>query len=234
MFPHPVAPATPRPAPTTYRPAPTSPQRRGLYSAWLISALLFLVGGAFLLDATLDDSSKALTVKDGMADSILTYSEWPLRFATLEDCHDSPGLGRPGIMQLDCDGEDIRMIGMSHVDVKSEEAVKRAMNRGLRALIFQDGLELDSTDVKNDLSEEDKSRLGKAKVDQLRVSQSYRRGDERFVSVAFVQDKAAAMVVMQIPVKSASFERQLEEINELVRGVSLDSKYKERAGEANV
>lgn len=95
-------------------------------------------------------------------------------------------------------------------------------------------MELDSTDVKNDLSEEDKSRLDKAKVDQLRVSQSYRRGDERFVSVAFVQDKAAAMVVMQIPVKSASFERQLEEINELVRGVSLDSKYKERAGETDV
>ena len=52
--------------------------------------------------------------------------------------------------------------------------------------------------------------------------------------MAFVQDKAAVVVVMQIPVKSASFDKQLEEINELVRGVSLDSKYKERAGEPNV
>ena len=46
-------------------------------------------------------------------------------------------------------------------------------------------------------------------------------------------DGTAPMVVVQMPVKSASLEKQLEEVDELVRGVSLDDAA-ESAGESDV
>lgn len=243
-----------------------------------------LVGGAFIVDATLKDDRQSLTVAEGMADSILTYSEWPLRFATLEECHDSPGLGRPGVMQLDCDGEDYGVIGLGGVDVQGgEETLAHAVSRAVRALTFHDAVELQSTDVLGKLSAEDQARLKTAQVKQLRVSDSYTLEGERFVAVAFVRDPDAAeedggrkdsaqntgtqedgvqegragadpdneveqslepdgtapMVVVQMPVKSASKDTQLEEIGELVRGVSVedseDSKENEEsAGKSNV
>lgn len=246
-----------QPPPTVYRPAPTDPKRRGAYSAYLLGALFLLVGSAFIADATLEDEPQGLTVADGMADSVLTYSEWPLRFSTLEECHDSAGLGRPGVMELDCDGEDYGVTGFSGVDVKGDaENVEQAINRAVRAIIFQDGVELKSTDVMNKLSVEDRATLEKAEVKQLRVTQSYSRGDQKYVGVAFVRDPDAAkktkdgegkegregaadtepgnelehslqpdgkvpMVVVQVPVKSASLQEQMEEIGELVRGVRL-------------
>lgn len=276
MAPVPPAPARPalpakpiKPAPsTTYRPAPTSPKRRGAYSAYLLGTLLLLVGGVFIVDATLEDEPQSLTVAEGMADSVLTYSEWPLRFASLEDCHDSPGLGRPGVMQLDCDGESYGMTGLSGVDVKGgEEPVSQAVNRAVRALIFQDGVELQSVDVLNRVAGENRELLKKMQVTQLRVTDTYKLGEERFVAVAFVRDPdagsgggaeadagadngaggepngelehslepdgTAPMVVVQMPVKSASLEKQLEEVDELVRGVSLDDNA-ESAGESDV
>lgn len=227
-----------------------------------------LVGGVFIADATLEDEPQSLTVAEGMADSILTYSEWPLRFANLEDCHDSPGLGRPGVMQLDCDGESYGVTGLSGVDVKGgEEPILQAVNRAVRALIFQDGLELQSVDVLNRLSGENRELLKKSQVKQLRVTDTYNLGEKRFMAVAFVRDPdagsdadaeagtgandgtggepnselehslepdgTAPIVVVQMPVKSASLEKQLDEIDELVRGVSLDDNA-ESAGESNV
>lgn len=263
----PTKPAKPAP-PTTYRPAPTSPKRRGAYSAYLLGALLLLVGGVFIADATLEDEPQSLTVAEGMADSILTYSEWPLRFANLEDCHDSPGLGRPGVMQLDCDGESYGVTGLSGVDVKGgEEPISQAVNRAVRALIFQDGVELQSVDVLNRVAGENRELLKKMQVTQLRVTDTYKLGEKRFMAVAFVRDPdagsdggteadagadngaggepnsklehslepdgTAPMVVVQMPVKSASLEKQLEEVDELVRGVSLDDNA-ESAGESDV
>lgn len=227
-----------------------------------------LVGGVFIADATLEDEPQSLTVAEGMEDSILTYSEWPLRFANLEDCHDSPGLGRPGVMQLDCDGESYGVTGLSGVDVKGgEEPISQAVNRAVRALIFQDGLELQSADVLNRLSGENRELLKKSQVKQLRVTDTYKLGEKRFMAVAFVRDPdagsdadgeagagadngaggepnsklehslepdgTAPMVVVQMPVKSASLEKQLDEIDELVRGVSLDDNA-ESAGESDV
>lgn len=272
--PVPVRPAPPakaaKPAPpTTYRPAPTSPKRRGAYSAYLLGTLLLLVGGVFIVDATLEDEPQSLTVAEGMADSILTYSEWPLRFASLEECHDSPGLGRPGVMELDCEGESYGVTGLSGVDVKGgEEPISQAVNRAVRALIFQDGLELQSADVLNRISGENREQLKKSQVKQLRVTDTYKLGEKRFVAVAFVRnpdaglsdgsgeagagandgtggepnselehtlepDGTAPIVVVQMPVKSASLEKQLDEIDELVRGVSLDDNV-ENAGESDV
>ena len=46
-------------------------------------------------------------------------------------------------------------------------------------------------------------------------------------------DGTAPIVVVQMPVKSASIRKQLEEIDELVRGVSLDDNA-ESAGESDV
>lgn len=266
----PVSPAKPaKPAPSTaYRPAPASPKQRGAYSAYLLGVLLLLVGGVFIVDATLEDEPRSLTVAEGMADSVLTYSEWPLRFASLEDCHDSPGLGRPGVMQLDCDGESYGVTGLSGVDVKGgEEPISKAVNRAVRALVFQDGVELQSMDLQSRISGENQEQLKKMQVKQLRVTDTYKLGEKRFVAIAFVRDPEASspggggtgsaadngagaepkselehsleadgtapMVVVQMPVKSASPERQLEEIDEFVRGVSLDDNT-ERAGEANV
>jgi len=229
---------------------------------------LLLVGGVFIVDATLEDEPQSLTVAEGMEDSILTYSEWPLRFASLEDCHDSPGLGRPGVMQLDCDGESYGMTGLSGVDVKGgEEPVSQAVNRAVRALIFQDGVELQSVDVLNRVAGENRELLKEMQVTQLRVTDTYKLGEKRFMAVAFVRDPdagsdggaeadagadkgaggepnselehslepdgTAPMGVVQMPVKSASLEKQLEEVDELVRGVSLDDNA-ESAGESDV
>lgn len=220
------------------------------------------------MDATLEDEPQSLTVAEGMEDSILTYSEWPLRFASLEDCHDSPGLGRPGVMQLDCDGESYGMTGLSGVDVKGgEKPVSQAVNRAVRALIFQDGVELQSVDVLNRVAGENRELLKKMQVTQLRVTDTYKLGEKRFMAVAFVRDPdagsdggseadagvdngaggepnselehslepdgTAPIVVVQMPVKSASLEKQLEEVDELVRGVSLDDNA-ESAGESDV
>lgn len=266
----PAPPAKPvKPAPsTTYRPAPTSPQRRGVYSAYLLGTLLLLVGGVFIVDATLEDEPQSLTVAEGMADSVLTYSEWPLRFASLEECHDSPGLGRPGVMELDCDGESYGVTGLSGVDVKGgEEPISQAVNRAVRAIVFQDGVNLQSIDVLGKISEENREQLKKMHVKQLRVTDTYKLGEKRFVAVAFVRDPdavpeegadagagadngaggepnselehslepdgTAPIVVVQMPVKSASIRKQLEEIDEFVRGVSLDDNA-ESAGESDV
>jgi hypothetical protein len=264
----PPRPAKPAP-PTTYRPAPTSPKQRGAYSAYLLGILLLLVGGVFVVDATLEDEPKSLTVAEGMEGSILTYSEWPLRFASLEECHDSPGLGRPGVMQLDCDGESYGVTGLSGVDVKGgEEPISQAVNRAVRALVFQDGVELQSIDVQKSISGESRELLKKMQVKQLRVTDIYKLGKKQFMAVAFVRDPdagspeaggkagdgsndgtcgepngglehslepdgAAPIVVVQMPVKSASLEKQLEQIDELVRGISLDDNA-ESAGESNV
>ena len=261
----PTKPAKPAP-PTTYRPAPTSPKRRGAYSAYLLGTLLLLVGGVFIVDATLEDEPQSLTVAEGMADSILT--EWPLRFASLEECHDSPGLGRPGVMELDCDGESYGVTGLSGVDVKGgEEPISQAVNRAVRAIVFQDGVNLQSIDVLGKISEENREQLKKMQVKQLRVTDTYKLGEKRFVAVAFVRnpdavpgegadagagadngvggepnselehslepDGTAPIVVVQMPVKSASIRKQLEEIDEFVRGVSLDDNA-ESAGESDV
>ena len=263
----PAKPAKPAP-PTTYRPAPTSPKRRGAYSAYLLGTLLLLVGGVFIVDATLEDEPQSLTVAEGMADSVLTYSEWPLRFASLEECHDSPGLGRPGVMELDCDGESYGVTGLSGVDVKGgEEPISQAVNRAVRAIVFQDGVNLQSIDVLGKISEENREQLKKMHVKQLRVTDTYKLGEKRFVAVAFVRDPdavpeegadagagadngaggepnselehslepdgTAPIVVVQMPVKSASIRKQLEEIDEFVRGVSLDDNA-ESAGESDV
>ncbi|MCZ9290277.1 hypothetical protein L8V00_08695 [Corynebacterium sp. c8Ua_174] len=263
----PAKPAKPAPS-TTYRPAPTSPKRRGAYSAYLLGTLLLLVGGVFIVDATLEDEPQSLTVAEGMADSVLTYSEWPLRFASLEECHDSPGLGRPGVMELDCDGESYGVTGLSGVDVKGgEEPISQAVNRAVRAIVFQDGVNLQSIDVLGKISEENREQLKQMHVKQLRVTDTYKLGEKRFVAVAFVKDPdavpeegadagagadngaggepnselehslepdgTAPIVVVQMPVKSASIRKQLEEIDEFVRGVSLDDNA-ESAGESDV
>ena len=264
----PAKPAKPAP-PTTYRPAPTSPQRSGAYSAYLLGTLLLLVGGVFIVNATLEDEPQSLTVAEGMADSVLTYSEWPLRFASLEECHDSPGLGRPGVMELDCDGESYGVTGLSGVDVKGgEEPISQAVNRAVRAIVFQDGVNLQSIDVLGKISEENRELLKKSQVKQLRVTDTYKLGEKRFMAVAFVRapdagssdgsgeagaaandgtggepnselehslepDGTAPIVVVQMPVKSASIRRQLEEIDEFVRGVSLEDNA-ESAGESDV
>lgn len=209
------------------------------------------------MDATLEDEPKSLTVAEGMEGSILTYSEWPLRFASLEECHDSPGLGRPGVMQLDCDGESYGVTGLSGVDVKGgEEPISQAVNRAVRALVFQDGVELQSIDVQKSISGESRELLKKMQVKQLRVTDIYKLGKKQFMSVAFVRDPDASspdgdkkagdglehslepdgtapIVVVQMPVKSASLEKQLDQIDELVRGISLDDNA-ESAGESNV
>ena len=229
---------------------------------------MLLVGGVFIVDATLEDEPQSLTVAEGMADSVLTYSEWPLRFASLEECHDSPGLGRPGVMELDCDGESYGVTGLSGVDVKGgEEPISQAVNRAVRAIVFQDGVNLQSIDVLGKISEENREQLKKMHVKQLRVTDTYKLGEKRFVAVAFVRDPdavpeegadagagadngaggepnselehslepdgTAPIVVVQMPVKSASIRRQLEEIDEFVRGVSLEDNA-ESAGESDV
>lgn len=227
-----------------------------------------LVGGVFIVDATLEDEPQSLTVAEGMADSVLTYSEWPLRFASLEECHDSPGLGRPGVMELDCDGESYGVTGLSGVDVKGgEEPISQAVNRAVRAIVFQDGVNLQSIDVLGKISEENREQLKQMHVKQLRVTDTYKLGEKRYVAVAFVKDPdavpeegadagagandgaggepnselehslepdgTAPIVVVQMPVKSASIRKQLEEIDEFMRGVSLDDNA-ESAGESDV